>query len=85
MGGVVRSDLDTGSVTPGLKPFLAPETRLQVDDFLNAAFPWYLKLQDSYYAMLIQAVSSPPKDWDAWIKATATKLREEAATLKAKG
>ena len=84
MGGVVRTDLDTAHVTPGLRPFLAPDVALQSDDFLSSAFPWYLKLQESYYRLLIGAVSAPPADWDAWIKTTADKLRAEQATLKSK-
>src|SRR5262245_6881317 len=85
MGGVVRGDLDTAALTPGLKPFLAEGVRLQVDDFAASKFPWYLKLQESYYRMLIAAVNSPPKDWNAWIKQTADKLRTEAATMKGRG
>lgn len=85
MGGVVRNDLDTASVTPGLKPFLARDVKLQTDDFLSSAFPWYLKLQESYYKHLIGAINNPPKDLNAWVKATADKLREEQASLKGKG
>jgi ABC-type glycerol-3-phosphate transport system substrate-binding protein len=85
MGGVVRSDLDTASVTPGLKPFLAADVKLQTDDFLSSAFPWYLKLQESYYKHVIEAINNPPKDLNAWVKATADKLREEQASLKSKG
>lgn len=84
MGGVVRTDLDTSAVTPGLRAFLAPDVVLQSDDFLSSAFPWYLKLQEDYYRMLIGAVSAPPPDWDAWIKTTADKLRAELVTLKSK-
>jgi multiple sugar transport system substrate-binding protein len=85
MGGVVRSDLDTASVTPGLKPFLAADVKLQTDDFLSSAFPWYLKLQESYYKHVIEAINNPPKDLNAWVKTTADKLREEQASLKSKG
>jgi ABC-type glycerol-3-phosphate transport system substrate-binding protein len=85
MGGVIRPDVDTSGVTPGLKPFLAGDVKLQVDDFAASSFPWYLKLEDVYYRLLIAAVSSPPADWNAWIKETADKLRAEVATLKAKG
>ncbi len=85
MGGVIRPDVDTSAVTPSLKPFLAADTKLQNDDFAASSFPWYLKLEASYYRMLIAAVSSPPADWNAWMKETADKLRQEAATLKAKG
>ena len=85
MGGVVRSDLDTSNVTPGLKPFLAGDVKLQTDDFLSSAFPWYLKLQESYYKHLIEAINNPPKDLNAWVKATADKLRQEQANLKSKG
>jgi len=82
MGGTVRSDLDTASLTPGLKPFVAEGVKLQVDDFAASSFPWFLKLQESYYRMLIGAVNNPPADWDAWIKQTAEKLRAEAVVLK---
>nr|WP_281400061.1 extracellular solute-binding protein [Microvirga zambiensis] len=85
MGGVVRSDLDTATVTPGLKPFLTADVKLQTDDFLSSTFPWYLKLQENYYKHLIEAINNPPKDLNAWVKATADKLREEQASLKSKG
>ena len=85
MGGVVRGDLDTANVTPSLRPYLASDAKLQTDDFLSSVFPWYLKLQEAYYKQLVEAIANPPKDWDAWIKATATKLRAEQATLKSKG
>jgi ABC-type glycerol-3-phosphate transport system substrate-binding protein len=85
MGGTVRSDLDTSGLTPSLKPFVAADVKLQVDDFAASLFPWYLKLQQSYYTHLIGAVNNPPKDWDAWIKQTAEKLRAEAVTLKGRG
>jgi ABC-type glycerol-3-phosphate transport system substrate-binding protein len=85
MGGVIRSDVDTSKVTPGLKPFLAADVKLQVDDFAASSFPWYLKLEAAYYRLLIGAVSNPPSDWDAWIKDTAGKLRQEVVALKAKG
>jgi multiple sugar transport system substrate-binding protein len=85
MGGVVRSDLDTSAVTPGLRPFLSPDTAFTTDDFASSVFPWYLKLQEGYYRILIAAINDPPKDWDAWIKDTAAKLRAQVATLKAMG
>jgi len=69
-------------VTPGLRAFLDKDVKLQTDDFLNTVFPWYGKLQESYYRLLVDAISNPPKDWDAWIAATATKLRADVATLK---
>jgi len=85
MGGVIRPDVDTSKVTPNLKPFLAADVKLQVDDFAASSFPWYLKLEAAYYRLLIAAVSNPPSDWNAWIKDTADKMRQEVATLKAKG
>jgi len=85
MGGTVRSDLDTSNVTPGLRPFVAPDAHLQVADNAVTQFPWFIKLEAEYYKMLIAAVSNPPSDWDAWIKDTATKLRADLVNLKAKG
>jgi multiple sugar transport system substrate-binding protein len=52
---------------------------------MSSAFPWYLKLQESYYKLLIEAINNPPKDMDAWVKTTADKLRQELASLKSKG
>ena len=83
MGGTVRTDLDTSHVTPGLRAFLAPDVKLQTDDFLSSVFPWYGKLQETYYRLLIDAISNPPGDWNAWVHATAEKLRAEVAKLKA--
>jgi ABC-type glycerol-3-phosphate transport system substrate-binding protein len=85
MGGVVRSDLDTSHVTPGLRPFVSPDARLQVADNAVTKFPWFLKLENAYYRMMIAAISNPPADWDAWIKDTAAKLRQEQASLAGKG
>lgn len=81
MGGAVRSDLDTAGVTPSLRPFLAKDVKLQTDDFLGAVFPWYGKLQEIYYRLLLDAIANPPKDWNAWVKTTADKLRAEVAVL----
>ena len=82
MGGVIRSDVDTSNVTPGLRPFLAPDAPLQVSDNAVTTFPWFIKLQAAYYKMLMAAITNPPADWDAWMKDTATKLRAELETLK---
>lgn len=85
MGGVVRTDLDTAKVTPSLKPFVDPATKLASTDFMTAKFPWYPALQETYYKKLVGAISSPPADWDAWLKQTATDLQAEVEKLKAKG
>ncbi len=85
MGGVVRSDLDISHVTPGLRPFVSPDAKLQLADDAVTRFPWYLKLENDYYRMMIAAISNPPKDWESWIKETAAKLRQEQATLEGKG
>ncbi|MBV9812057.1 MAG: extracellular solute-binding protein [Acetobacteraceae bacterium] len=85
MGGVVRSDLDTSHVTPGLRPFVAADAHLQVADNAVTKFPWFLKLENAYYRLMIAAISDPPADWDAWIKDTAAKLRAEQASLAGKG
>jgi ABC-type glycerol-3-phosphate transport system substrate-binding protein len=82
MGGVVRTDLDTSHVTPGLQPFLASGIHLQVADSAVTEFPWDLKLEAAYYKLLIGAVSNPPSDWNAWVKDTAQKLRATLADLK---
>jgi multiple sugar transport system substrate-binding protein len=82
MGGVVRSDLDTSHVTPGLQPFIAPDAHLEVSDNAATMFPWYIKLQAAYYKMLVAAISNPPSDWDAWMKDTAAKLRTDLDSLK---
>ena len=34
---------------------------------------------------LVGAISSPPADWDAWLKQTAADLQAEVEKLKAKG
>jgi multiple sugar transport system substrate-binding protein len=82
LGGAIRTDLDISHVTPGLRAFLAKDVKLQTDDFASAVFPWYGKLQESYYRLLLDAISNPPKDWDAWVQATAAKLRAIVADLK---
>ena len=85
MGGTVRSDLDTTKITPGLRPFVSADTKLQVADNAITAFPWFAKLQAAYYKLLVAAISNPPADWDAWMKETASKLRAEKQALIAKG
>jgi ABC-type glycerol-3-phosphate transport system substrate-binding protein len=82
MGGSIRADLDTANVTPGLRPFLNRDVPLQTDDFLNTVFPWYGRLQDSYYRILVETIANPPADWDAWVAATAARLRTEVAALR---
>lgn len=85
MGGVVRTDLDTSGVTPSLKPFVDPGTKLASTDFMTAQYPWFPALQETYYKMLIGAISSPPADWDAWLQESATALQAEVEKLKTKG
>jgi ABC-type glycerol-3-phosphate transport system substrate-binding protein len=85
MGGVIRTDLDTSKVTPSLKPFVDPDTKLASTDFMTAKYPWYPALQEAYYKILIGAVSNPPADWNAWIKDTASQLEAEVEKLKSKG
>jgi multiple sugar transport system substrate-binding protein len=85
MGGVVRTDLDTSRVTPGLKPFIDKDTKLGIADSMTAQYPWYPALQDAYYRKLTAAIAAPPSDWDVWFKATADELRAEVVKLKAKG
>ena len=82
MGGVIRSDIDTSNVTPGLRPFLASDVPLQASDNAVTTFPWFIKLQAAYYKLLMAAISNPPADWDAWMKDTAAKLRAELELLK---
>lgn len=82
MGGSIRADLDASNVTPGLRAFLDKDVPLQTDDFLNTVFPWYGKLQDAYYRLLVEAIANPPADWNAWLAATAARLRSEAAALR---
>ncbi len=84
MGGAVRSDLDLSGITPSLRPFVASDTRLVSDDFLSAKYPWFLELREAYFKQLIGAITSPPKDWDAWVKQTAEGLRAEVKKLQAK-
>jgi len=85
MGGTVRSDLDTANITPGLRPFVSPDTKLQVADNAITTFPWFAKLHDAYYKLLVAAIADLPADWDAWIKETAAKLRAEKQSLISKG
>lgn len=82
MGGVVRADVDTSNVTPSLRPFLDENVRLQTDDFMASRYAWYPQLREAYYRELIAAVNRPPADWDAWIAATAVKMRAEVARLR---
>ena len=82
LGGALRTDLDASKVTPGLKPFLEKDVKLQTDDFASAVFPWYGSLQEKYYRMLLEAIGNPPKDWNAWVQATAEKLRAAVVELK---
>lgn len=82
MGGIVRDDLDLSGVTPGLKPFVDGSHPLQTDDFLSAAYPWYLELVDAYYVALNDAIANPPEDWDAWFAQTQAELQEKADELK---
>jgi multiple sugar transport system substrate-binding protein len=81
MGGTVRSDLDTTKITPGLRPFVSPDVKLQVADNAITAFPWFAKLQAAYYKLLVAAIADPPADWDAWVRQTADKLRTEKQAL----
>lgn len=82
MGGSVRSDLSAANVTPSLAYFLGDNVKIQSDDFLASVFPWYAELQEKYFQLLVQAIATPPADWDAWVSQTAETLRTELTKLK---
>ncbi len=82
MGGVVRDDLDISGVTPGLTPFVSGEYPMATDSFMASIHPWYPELEEAYYRHLIDAVSNPPQDWDAWLQATAEDLQNTVAELQ---
>ena len=78
MGGIVRNDLDTSGVTPGLVNFVNGKYPMQTDDFMASTYPWFPALIDDYYTELSGAIASPPADWNAWFTATAAKLQVKA-------
>lgn len=78
MGGIVRSDLDTSAVTPGLVNFVNGKYPMQTDDFMASTYAWFPALVDDYYVELSGAIANPPNDWDAWFVETASKLQAKA-------
>jgi ABC-type glycerol-3-phosphate transport system substrate-binding protein len=85
VGSGVRTDLDTEGLSAPSKQFAAPAWPLIAYDFPESIHPWYPELEAAFHRKLLTAISSPPTDYPAFIKATAGEMRETAKTLAQKG
>jgi ABC-type glycerol-3-phosphate transport system substrate-binding protein len=81
-GSAVRPDIPLDGLSPTQSFFANPQYPVNANDFLSAKFSWYPKLQEAFYRDFAEAVANPPADFDAWITATADRMRAEVARLK---
>ena len=85
VGAAVRKDLDASGLPPQSQLFTHPTWNLIAYDFPESVHPWYPPLEASFHKKLMAVITSPPADWNAFIKQTAQEMREEAKALTAKG
>lgn len=82
MGGAVRGDLPTEGLTEHARAFAESRRPIVAVNFPETTLPWYPRFKAAYFKLLVAALNDPPKDWDAWVAATARDLRAEIARLK---
>lgn len=82
MGGAIRADLPTEGLTEHARAFAGSRRPVVAVNFPETTLPWYPRFKAAYFKQLVAALNDPPKDWDAWVAATARELRAEIARLK---
>lgn len=82
MGGAIRADLPTEGLTEHLRAFAESRRPIVAVNFPETTLPWYPRFKAAYFKLLVAALNGPPKDWDAWVAATARELRAEIVRLK---
>ena len=80
-GSAVRPDIPLEGLSETQAFFADPEHPVNPNDFLTAKYAWYPQLQEAFYREISDAVASPPADFDAWIEATAEKMRAKVGEL----
>ncbi len=84
VGAAVRDDLDIADLSERRQYFAGAKGNLNAYDFPESIAAWYPELEASYHRALLDAISNPPSDWNAFVSEIATQMRAEAEEL-AKG
>jgi ABC-type glycerol-3-phosphate transport system substrate-binding protein len=84
VGSAVRKDLDVTGLSERQKMFAQPKWALIAYDFPEATLAWYPELEAAFHRKLLGAIANPPADVDAFIRTTATEMREMVKQLSAK-
>lgn len=82
VGAAVRNNLDIDNLSERRQYFAAAKGDLNAYDFPEAALPYYPELEASFHRRLLNAISNPPADWDAYIAELAEEMRAEVERLK---
>jgi ABC-type glycerol-3-phosphate transport system substrate-binding protein len=85
VGDAVRRDLALDGLSEHQKQFARPSWNLIAYDFPESIHPWYPRLEASFHRALMDAIATPPTDYQAFIGRLATSMRSRAAELAAKG
>ncbi|MFV0335103.1 MAG: ABC transporter substrate-binding protein [Tropicimonas sp.] len=82
VGAAVSNTLEIGDLSERRQYFAAAKGHLNAYDFPEAVLAWYPELEADFHRRLLDAISNPPADWDAFIAQTAEELRAEVDRLK---
>lgn len=82
VGAAVSNTLEIGDLSERRQYFAAAKGHLNAYDFPEAVLAWYPELEADFHRRLLDAISNPPADWDAFIAQTAEDLRAEVDRLK---
>ncbi|MFI5015445.1 MAG: extracellular solute-binding protein [Hyphomicrobiales bacterium] len=81
VGSAVRKDLDTAGLSERARMFASPQWALAAYDFPESVHPFYPELEAAFHRKLLGALTSPPADYQAFIRETADEMRALAKTL----
>lgn len=82
VGAAVSNTLEISDLSERRQYFAAAKGHLNAYDFPEAVLAWYPELEADFHRRLLDAISNPPADWDAFIAQTAEDLRAEVDRLK---
>lgn len=75
VGAAVRDDLAIDELSERRQYFAGAQGPLAAYDFPESVHAWYPELEAAYHRKLMNALSSPPEEWQSFISATADELR----------
>ncbi len=82
VGAAVRGDFPIADLSDRRMYFAQQKDRLAAYDFPESLHPAYPEIEAAYHKALLIAISSPPANWDDFIKKTAADLQKLADSKK---